>query len=146
MGVKGHDLDGDAVIGNQRGKTSFTDEELARICHEAVRAIQVIDEDSVPAQPWDSGIPDHRDATIEMVRSIRYAGSSTGEVVTPLEVHERWVGVMLADGWTLGPKNTEGKTHPSLVPYEQLPFTQRARDAVFIAVVTELDGLGRVSA
>lgn len=44
-------------------------------------------------------------------------------------VHEVWAAARLAEGWTYGLKrNDELKTHPCLVPYEDLPEEEKAYD------------------
>lgn len=44
--------------------------------------------------------------------------------------HDRWMGERLAAGWTLapGPKDVGRKTHPDLVPYEELTEEKRELD------------------
>lgn len=43
--------------------------------------------------------------------------------------HENWAQQRLKDGWTYGPKrNDERKQHPDLVPYDQLPESEREYD------------------
>ncbi len=43
--------------------------------------------------------------------------------------HEIWAQQRLKDGWTYGPKrNDERKQHPDLVPYDQLPESEREYD------------------
>jgi hypothetical protein len=45
----------------------------------------------------------------------------------------------LADGWKLGPvKDPAKKEHPSLVPYQQLPTTEKSKDFIFCAIVRSL--------
>lgn len=44
-------------------------------------------------------------------------------------VHEVWAESRLAQGWTYGEqRNDERKTHPCLVPYEELPEGEKAYD------------------
>lgn len=55
---------------------------------------------------------------------------------TPALQHEEWSKGKIADGWVYGPvKDAEKKTHPCLVPYDQLPVEQRFKDLLFQAVV-----------
>lgn len=64
----------------------------------------------------------------------------TGDVSLPPEleslveqvaknVHEVWASNRIAEGWTWGPKrDDELKTHPSLIPYEELPEVEKQYD------------------
>ncbi len=43
--------------------------------------------------------------------------------------HEIWAAQRLADGWTFGPhRNDTTKTHPCLIPYNQLPESEKEYD------------------
>jgi hypothetical protein len=47
--------------------------------------------------------------------------------------HEMWAQKRLADGWTFGPKrDDDNKTHPSLVPYEQLSESEKSYDRALV--------------
>ena len=57
---------------------------------------------------------------------------------TPEQSHDNWCKTKVADGWVHGEvKDLDKKTHPCLVPYAELPAAQRAKDAIFGAVVRE---------
>ena len=44
-------------------------------------------------------------------------------------VHEVWAAGRIADGWTYGEtRDDEQKTHPCLVPYEELPESEKEYD------------------
>ena len=44
-------------------------------------------------------------------------------------VHEVWAAARMAQGWTLGPERDDLlKTHPCLVPYAELPESEKAFD------------------
>ena len=46
-----------------------------------------------------------------------------------LNVHEVWAAGRIADGWTWGPvRNDRLKHHPCLIPYEELPDSEREYD------------------
>jgi hypothetical protein len=54
----------------------------------------------------------------------------------PGDSHRSWLDVKLAEGWNYGPvKDPERKTHPCIVPYEDLPAEQKAKDYIFLSVV-----------
>ena len=44
-------------------------------------------------------------------------------------VHEVWASSRIEQGWTWGPERSDAfKTHPSLVPYEELPEQEKQYD------------------
>ena len=44
-------------------------------------------------------------------------------------VHEVWAQNRMGEGWTYGPERDDAKkTHPCLVPYEELPDSEREYD------------------
>lgn len=58
--------------------------------------------------------------------------------ITPAESHEAWMARKLAEGWEYGPvKDPENKLHPSLVPFDELPAAQRAKDHLFTTAVAQ---------
>ena len=45
------------------------------------------------------------------------------------DIHEQWAKSRMDDGWLYGPeRNDEKKLHPCLVPYEELPETEKEYD------------------
>src|SRR5579862_8769074 len=58
--------------------------------------------------------------------------------------HEVWAQQRIADGWTPGPRRDDArKEHPCLVPYAQLPESEKAYDrAVVRSVLTGILALG----
>ena len=53
-----------------------------------------------------------------------------------------WTQNKINDGWTYGPiKDAVNKTHPCLVPFNQLEPAQQAKDFIFKAVVNALTPL-----
>lgn len=54
---------------------------------------------------------------------------------SPEELHDDWVKAYEAMGWTYGPeRDPEKKTHPDMVPFDQLEHRERIKDAVFVAL------------
>lgn len=106
--------------------------DIARVCHEANRALQVIQGDPVPSPHWDDAPDWQRDSAIEGVTK-----ATNG--VSPGDLHESWCRFKRADGWVFGPvKDARLKTHPCLVPYADLPWDQQVKDHLFGAIVTVL--------
>jgi hypothetical protein len=111
----------------------MTNEQIARICHEANRALCLTHGDESQL-PWDDAPDWQRDSCIDGVfftQSNWDAGDSAN--------HDNWMRHKLADGWTYGDvKDPEKKTHPCLVPFDQLPPEQQAKDRLFRAIVRAL--------
>lgn len=103
-------------------------EACARAAHEANRAYCIaLGDASQP--PWEQA-PDWQRASA--MASV--SGALMGN--TPEQSHEGWMRQKLADGWTYGPtKDPAKKEHPCMVSYAELPPEQRAKDALFLAVV-----------
>ena len=58
---------------------------------------------------------------------------------TPEQNHQGWYERLIADGWQRGPtKDETAKTHPDLVPFDQLPEHEKQKDRLFIAIVRAL--------
>jgi hypothetical protein len=54
---------------------------------------------------------------------------------SPEELHDDWVRAYEAMGWTYGvERDPERRTHPDMVPFEQLEARERDKDAVFVAL------------
>jgi hypothetical protein len=103
-------------------------EACARAAHEANRAYCIaIGDMSQPS--WD-------DAPEWQKSSARNGVSGALAGATPEQSHESWLAEKVATGWKYGPvKDPEKKEHHCIVPYNELPKEQRAKDAIYIAVV-----------
>lgn len=102
---------------------------VAKICHEVNRVIQRYTGDPAPSPAWE-------DAPEWQRRSAREGVEQALSGATPEELHQSWVDFKVADGWTYGLIKDEVKrTHPCIVPYEELPESQRLKDQAFHAIV-----------
>jgi len=112
------------------------DEEIARIAHAANSALRSELGQEVTA--WEELDLKRQAGVVAGVASIRER-LKDGYAPSPEESHARWMGSMAAQGWRQGEnQNAEKKTHPNMVPYAQLPESERRKDALFIAIVVAL--------
>lgn len=107
---------------------------IARVCHEANRALQITQGDPAVSPPWDEAPDWQREAAIAGV-------TAALDGATPEQLHYAWCTERINAGWRYGPvKDAETLTHPCLVPYGDLPEGQRDKDRVFLAIVRALTG------
>jgi hypothetical protein len=107
--------------------------EIAGVCHEANRMLCLAHEDT--SQPtWFQAPQWQRSSAVEGVRAI-----AAGRVTRPEQSHESWLEHKRAHGWTYGPEKVpDDKRHPCMVPFDQLPPHQQAKDRLFFAIATAL--------
>lgn len=108
----------------------MTPDRIARACHEVNRAYcQALGDFS--QQDWESAPQWQRDSALMGVH-LHLEHPEAG----PEASHESWMQQKLDEGWVYGEvKDPEAKTHPCLVPFDQLPREQQAKDFLFRAVV-----------
>lgn len=107
-------------------------EDIARVAHEANRAIQIVTGDPAVSPPWD-------DAPEWQRASALYGVEKALAGATAEQLHESWCTFKRAGVWVHGPVKDEAfRRHPCLVPYTDLPEEQRKKDAVFAAIVAAL--------
>jgi RyR domain len=104
--------------------------EIARVCHEANRAICEATDDASQV-PWEQAAQWQRESAI---KGVRFALANPD--ATPADQHNAWMADKVADGWAWGPfKDPEEKRHPCIKPYAELPLEQRLKDSVFRGIV-----------
>lgn len=115
----------------------MNDKNIARICHEANRAYceSIGDKSQVS---WDEAPEWQKESAVKGVQA-----KAANPNLTPADMHASWCDFKKQDGWQYGTKkDAEAKTHPCMVPYEELPVEQRSKDHIFSAIVTTCLGLG----
>lgn len=111
-------------------------EQIARVAHEVNRAYcEALGDMSQPV--WNDA-PDWQKASALVGVDLHLSGDHGPEAS-----HESWMAQKLKDGWKYGAiKNPDTKEHPCLVPFDQLPKEQQAKDFLFRGVVHALSGGG----
>ena len=109
---------------------------VAIVAHEANRAYCFSTGDCSQFH-WDAAPAWQRESCIKGVELI-----AEHPETTPEQSHKSWLALKESEGWVYGEtKDAEKKTHPCCVPYDQLPESQRRKDAIFGAVVRAVLGL-----
>lgn len=103
---------------------------IAKICHEANRAW--CEENGDPSQrPWEKAADWQQDSAIKGV-DFALANPDAPDSAQ----HDAWMADKISGGWVYGDvKDAETKTHPCLVPFDQLPPEQQIKDRLFRNIV-----------
>jgi hypothetical protein len=111
----------------------MTPEQIARVAHEVNRAYCESLGDHTQL-PWDQAPAWQRDSALTGVR-LHLGDPWAG----PAASHESWTAEKLRTGWVYGPvKDPVAKTHPCIMPLDELPREQQAKDYIFRGVVLAL--------
>ena len=121
--------DEDFII-TKGSNVSYEINDIAAICHAVNKAFcEAYGDFSQPH--WDDAPDWQRESARQGVQFVL-----DNQDAGPSAQHDNWMAVKLADGWKWGPvKDVEAKTHPCLVPFDQLPKEQQAKDYLFRGVV-----------
>lgn len=103
---------------------------IAQVCHAANKAYCDARGD-FSIKPWEEAADNikesERDGVLFIINNPNAGDDSS---------HENWIRFKIADGWTYGPiKSENAKTHPCLVPFDDLPPEQKLKDRLFRTIV-----------
>lgn len=113
---------------------------LAAACHSAHYGYAVLALGE-PGQPWEHAPKWQKDSIRDAIGFWDVECASMREdmpleekisILSPLS-HENWMEYKLDEGWVYGEhKDPVAKTHPCMVPYEDLPHDQKKKDEVVL--------------
>lgn len=106
---------------------------IARVCHEVNKAYCELQGDTSQVS-WEQAPDNIKQSARDGVEAVRI-----GKVVKPEDSHNNWLEFKKADGWVYGTeKDAEKKTHPCIMPYNNLPIQQRRKDELFVTTAKNL--------
>jgi hypothetical protein len=101
---------------------------IAYTCHAANTAWCEVNKD--PVLSWEQ-------CRESAVKGVEFLLTNPGAPASAQ--HNAWMADKTADGWKFGlVKDAEKKEHPCLVPFDQLPDWQQAKDRLFQSIVHAL--------
>ena len=102
----------------------FKAEEIAKIIHGVTSQIRRMDNSQV--NDWNNLSEFQRENAANAVKKI-YSDPHR----TPEELHDLWMEPLIKDGWTCGEYNHALKTHPSILPFEELEDSEVLKDFIW---------------
>ena len=107
-------------------------EELAKIIYEACRVEAEWSGRSIVPEKYKDRDEKFRKQFIEIVNEYL----SADQLPNPEEAHNSWVEAHRKMGWKYGEKRNQiEKTHPDIVPFEELPKDEKDKDAIFLIII-----------
>lgn len=109
---------------------------IAQVAHEINRSYcMALGDDS--QLPWGEAPEWQKNSAIE---GVQFHLDNPG--ATASASHDLWMDTKISDGWVYGEtKDAVAKTHPCLVPFDQLPQEQQAKDFLFMATVRAISAI-----
>jgi hypothetical protein len=110
---------------------TYTDEQIAQVCHEANRALMLVNGNPHTDPDW-ADVPWQASAVADVATA---RAGTTGEAMW-----REWCARKRAQGWTYGlVRDEQARTHPCLVDdYQRVPWPERAKDLLYLAIVRAL--------
>jgi hypothetical protein len=106
---------------------------ISEIVHNTMTRF-VFDHDEKEMPQWEVAPQWMKDSTLNMVAHLIENPDWSAE-----DIHEKWLERRQHEGWVYGPeKNMAAKTSPWVVPYAELPETQKRKDILIKYLVFAL--------
>lgn len=105
-------------------------EKAAKAAHEAIKVFNESLGDT-SLLPWDETPNAIKLSAIDGVKYLMKNPDADGKTM-----HTNWMKFKVAQGWSYGSKKDQSKKeHPSIQPYENLQYSERMKDDIFISIV-----------
>lgn len=103
---------------------------ICKLCHDANNELMVANGET-PQGAWDT-LDDHlKQMTRDSVQVIINDPTITAE-----DIHNTWMDNKRRDGWVYGTtKDATKKTHPLMIPFDEMNDIDKAKDQSFIDIV-----------
>ena len=99
--------------------------------YEAARLAAAAADAPIVPEHWNSRTQAFRDQFLDVIEMM----CGPDRKMSPAELHADWVKAYEVMGWRYGPvRDVVARTHPDMVPYDQLGQLEQDKDAVFIAL------------
>lgn len=106
-------------------------ERRSKFVYDGARLAAIAAKAPVIPVPWD----DREEPFRKQFRNVIEKQCGPDRSNSPEELHNSWMDAYYAMGWVYDATyNREQKTHPDLVPYNELGQLERDKDAVFVAL------------
>lgn len=106
-------------------------ERRAMFVYEVARMQAAAVDAPVIPEPWPQRDEAFRTQFVEVIEMM----SGPDRKSSPEALHDDWVRAYEAMGWRHGAvRDVEAKTHPDMVPFDQLEHREQIKDAVFVAL------------
>lgn len=106
-------------------------ERRAEFVYEGARLAAIAAGAPVVPAPWSEREEPFRAQFLDVIE--RQCGPNRKS--SPEELHDDWVVAYATMGWTFGTTyDPAAKTHPDMVPYDQLGQLEQDKDSVFVAL------------
>ena len=105
--------------------------EIAAIIHGATSVIPRLDGSCV--LKWEEMDDNHQQLAANAVKEIYSNPLKSAE-----EYQNLWMKLKIEDGWSLGNFDLDKKLHPSLLPFNELPESEIAKDLIWQSLTSVL--------
>ena len=110
----------------------------ARFVYEATRLEAKISDRPIVPESWDNRDKDFRTQFVEIVKK----QCSNDKFSSAEAAHNSWWQEYKDMGWTYGEeRNAKKKTHPDMVPFDELPKSERDKDEIFIRLCAAAEAI-----